>query len=75
MVVDVDLDEFRADAVVLAAPDPGDAVAGLVETGKLLDVEMDQIAGLAVVAMKVVHPERAGRLVVARHQRRSRSPG
>ena len=44
VVVDADVDEFPADAVVLAAPGPGDAVAGLVETGELLDVEVDQIA-------------------------------
>jgi hypothetical protein len=45
MVVDADVDKLPADAIVLAAPGPGDAMAGLVEAGELLDVEMDQIAG------------------------------
>ncbi len=45
LVIDADMDELPADAIVLAAPGPGDAMAGLVEAGEPLDVEMAQIAG------------------------------
>ena len=46
-VVQADVDELPADAVVLAGALTGDAVADLLEPSELFDVEVEQLAGLA----------------------------
>ena len=47
MVVDTDVDELPADAaaIALSGPIAGDAVADLLETTELLDVDVDHLAG------------------------------
>ncbi len=59
-VVDADVDELPADAAMAALTGPiaGDAMADLVETPELLDVDMDELAG----PVALVSPDRLGRL-------------
>jgi hypothetical protein len=56
-VVEADVDELPADATALAGPLTGDAVADLLEAAELLDVEVDQLAGVGAL----VAPDRRGR--------------
>ena len=46
MIVDTDVDELPADAptVALTGPITGDAVADLVETTELFDIDVDHLA-------------------------------
>jgi hypothetical protein len=61
-VVDADMDELPAGAAGLALLRiAGDAMADLAEAAKLLDVDMDHLAGV----LALVAPDRLGRLDVA----------
>ena len=70
MVVDADVDALPADAVLLAAPGAGDAVAGFVKAGELLDIEVDQIArsGALVAARRLLGRERGEAVQAEAHE-------
>ena len=63
VIVDADVDELPADAaaVALAGAIAGDAVADLVETTELFDIDVDHLAGSGAL----IAAHRLGRLQVA----------
>jgi hypothetical protein len=71
MVVNADVDELPADAtaVALAGPIPGDPMADLVEAAKLLDIDVDHVAGV----LSLVATHRLGRFQIA-HPVQSQTP-